>query len=92
MVIISNLESALIKHGTNSIPTAVVGAGRMGQVHARIVAESPRADLVAIVEPNETLGRKVADSYFWEIRFGRKQYGQLFLTCVNAFMQLYVHR
>lgn len=63
MVIISNLESALIKHGANSIPTSVVGAGRMGQVHARIVAESPRADLVAIVEPNETLGRKVADSW-----------------------------
>lgn len=35
----------------------------MGQVHARIVAESPRADLVAIVDPNEKLGREVAQRW-----------------------------
>lgn len=45
------------------LPTAVVGAGRMGQVHARIVAESPRAHLVAIVDPNEALGRQVAQTW-----------------------------
>lgn len=42
------------------LQTAVVGAGRMGQVHARIAAESPRAHLVSIVDPDETLGRNVA--------------------------------
>jgi predicted dehydrogenase len=45
------------------LPTAVVGAGRMGQVHARIIAESPRAELVAIIDPNETLGREVAKTW-----------------------------
>lgn len=62
-MIISTQESASKAHGYPSIPTAVVGAGRMGQVHARIVAESSRANLVAIVDPNESLGRSVAQKW-----------------------------
>lgn len=42
---------------------AVVGAGRMGQVHCRIVAENPRATLAAIVDPFEESGRRVAEQY-----------------------------
>ena len=42
---------------------AVVGAGRMGQVHCRIVAENPRATLAAIVDPFEDSGRRVAEAY-----------------------------
>lgn len=42
---------------------AVVGAGRMGQVHCRIVAENPRATLAAIVDPFEDSGRRVAEQY-----------------------------
>lgn len=38
----------------------VVGAGRMGAVHARIVAESPGADLRVVVDPDERTGRAVA--------------------------------
>jgi predicted dehydrogenase len=42
---------------------AVVGAGRMGQVHCRIVAENPRAELVAVVDPVENSGRRAAERY-----------------------------
>lgn len=41
----------------------VVGAGVMGGFHSRVVAASPRAQLTAIVEPNEQLGREVAERY-----------------------------
>lgn len=42
---------------------AVVGAGRMGQVHCRIVAENPRAELAAVVDPFEESGRRVAEQF-----------------------------
>ena len=35
----------------------------MGQVHARIVAESNRAHLAAVIDPNEELGRSVAEKW-----------------------------
>jgi myo-inositol 2-dehydrogenase/D-chiro-inositol 1-dehydrogenase len=35
----------------------------MGQVHARIVAENPRATLAAIIDPFEDTGRRVADDH-----------------------------
>ena len=40
---------------------ALVGAGAMGALHARVVQSSPRADLAVVVEPDEALGRTVAD-------------------------------
>lgn len=39
---------------------AVVGAGFMGQLHARCVSESALADLAGIVEPVEALGEQVS--------------------------------
>ncbi|MFD0716685.1 Gfo/Idh/MocA family protein [Paenibacillus sp. GCM10027626] len=42
---------------------AVVGAGVMGQTHARTVAECDSAELVAIVDLNEKLGKEVAQKY-----------------------------
>jgi len=45
---------------------AVVGAGVMGQTHARTIAECDSAELVAIVDVNATLGAQVAN------RFGAK--------------------
>lgn len=47
----------------NATHIAVVGAGRMGQVHCRIVAENPRAHLAAVVDPFEDSGRRVAAQY-----------------------------
>jgi len=42
---------------------AVVGAGFMGNLHARTVAESPAAELAAIVDLNEQTGRATAEFY-----------------------------
>ena len=42
---------------------ALVGAGSMGRNHARIIAESPDAELFAIIDPQEAAGRAVAERY-----------------------------
>src|SRR5688572_26612112 len=43
------------------IRVAVLGAGRIGQIHAANVAANPRATLVAIADPVETAARSLAD-------------------------------
>jgi predicted dehydrogenase len=42
---------------------AVVGAGAMGALHARVVQSSARAELSVIVEPCEDVGRAVAERF-----------------------------
>jgi len=42
---------------------AVIGAGRMGKTHCRIVTENPRAVLAAVVDPFETSGRAAAEEF-----------------------------
>jgi predicted dehydrogenase len=42
---------------------ALVGAGTMGRNHARIIAESPDADFVAVVDPFERSGVPVAEAH-----------------------------
>ncbi len=42
---------------------AVVGAGSMGSLHARVVHQSPRCELAVVVDPCEATGRAVADRY-----------------------------
>ena len=42
---------------------AVVGAGSMGALHARVVQSSSRAQLAVVVEPREEVGRAVAERY-----------------------------
>ena len=42
---------------------AVVGAGFMGDLHARTYAECDSAELVAIADPNSEVGRDVAKKY-----------------------------
>lgn len=42
---------------------AVVGAGAMGSLHARVVQSSTRAELAVIVDPCERVGRAVAERY-----------------------------
>lgn len=41
----------------------IIGAGRIGQVHARTVAEHPGAELVMIADPVAGAAAKVADGY-----------------------------
>ena len=43
----------------NTIPVAVVGAGRFGRKHVEKYAQNPRASLVAIVDPNPELESRV---------------------------------
>src|SRR5699024_4337641 len=42
---------------------AVVGIGVMGQLHARTISECDSAELVAIIDLNEELGKKEAEKY-----------------------------
>jgi len=42
---------------------AIVGAGFMGRLHARVVADSDLADVSAIIDPNVKLGRLAADEF-----------------------------
>lgn len=42
---------------------ALVGAGSMGRNHARIIAESPRADLFVVIDPFEASGSPLAESF-----------------------------
>lgn len=45
------------------IRIALVGAGSMGRNHARIIAESPTADLVTVIDPFAETGQAVADQH-----------------------------
>jgi len=42
---------------------AVVGAGFMGQLHARVISESPLAELAAIVDVDREAGERVASNF-----------------------------
>lgn len=45
------------------LPVAVVGTGRMGRHHVRILAEIPEADLLAVVDPDADRAGALADQY-----------------------------
>ena len=47
---------------------AILGAGRIGQVHARAVVSTEGASLVAIADPMAAAAQKVADNYGCDIR------------------------
>lgn len=42
---------------------ALIGAGQMGGYHARVVSQSPDTELACIVDPNEQVGRALADRF-----------------------------
>ncbi|GAA0223621.1 Gfo/Idh/MocA family oxidoreductase [Saccharothrix mutabilis subsp. mutabilis] len=42
---------------------ALVGTGSMGSLHARVLSQSDRAELVRVVDPREEAGRAVADRF-----------------------------
>ena len=42
---------------------AVIGAGFMGRLHARTIAESDVAEVAAVIDPSEAAGRAVADAW-----------------------------
>ena len=43
-----------------SLRVAVVGAGRMGRLHARVLSEMPDVELACVVDTNEAVARAVA--------------------------------
>ena len=45
------------------LKVAIVGVGHLGQHHARIAFESPQADLIAVVDPDEKNGSLIAAKY-----------------------------
>jgi predicted dehydrogenase len=46
-----------------SLRVAVIGAGFMGRLHARVLAESPLAELAAIVDVDQEVGRRIASDF-----------------------------
>lgn len=48
---------------TGAIGIGVIGAGRIGQVHARTLSSIPGANLVAVADPFEKPGREVAAQF-----------------------------
>jgi predicted dehydrogenase len=47
----------------NTIRTAVIGAGKMGQIHAKVYAKLPDCRLVAIVDTDIIAAKKLAKQY-----------------------------
>ena len=48
---------------TGQVRIALIGAGSMGSLHARVIAASPRCELASVVEHREDRGRAVAEKY-----------------------------
>jgi predicted dehydrogenase len=46
-----------------TVKVGLIGAGTMGALHARVTAASDRSELVWVADPDEGLGRAVADRY-----------------------------
>lgn len=51
------------KKSAGSLRVAVIGVGNMGRHHVRNYSEIENADLIAIADPNEELGRKMAEEH-----------------------------
>ena len=41
---------------------AVIGVGALGRHHARIVSQIPGVELIAVADPNQAQGEKVAEA------------------------------
>ncbi len=42
---------------------ALIGAGTMGSLHARVISQSERAELAVVIDSNEEVGRVLAERY-----------------------------
>ncbi|UCC21575.1 MAG: Gfo/Idh/MocA family oxidoreductase, partial [Planctomycetota bacterium] len=47
----------------STIRTAVVGAGKMGEIHAKVYDQMPQSDLVAVVDIDGTKAERLAKLY-----------------------------
>lgn len=48
---------------TAKLRLALVGTGAMGSLHARVIAQSERAELATVIEPRRSVGQQVAERY-----------------------------
>jgi predicted dehydrogenase len=48
---------------TARLRVALVGVGSMGSLHARVISQSERAELVYVIEPDEATGRQAAERF-----------------------------
>jgi len=48
---------------TNKIRTAIVGAGKMGSIHAKVYSQLPESELVAVVDTNIGKAQRLAEKY-----------------------------
>jgi len=51
----------------NSRRLAVIGAGHLGTIHAKLIGELPNAELATIVEPSPTRATEVAEQFGCEV-------------------------
>ncbi|OHB78241.1 MAG: hypothetical protein A2Z25_00090 [Planctomycetes bacterium RBG_16_55_9] len=47
----------------DKVRTAVIGAGKMGTIHAKVYSQLPQCDLVAVVDIDAKKARRLADHY-----------------------------
>ncbi|MBU1260910.1 MAG: Gfo/Idh/MocA family oxidoreductase [Planctomycetes bacterium] len=47
----------------NKLRTAIVGAGKMGQIHAKVLSKLPQSSLVGIVDVQQDKAKKLAKEY-----------------------------
>ena len=47
---------------------ALLGAGRIGRVHAKAITTNPDARLVAVVDAFDTAAKSISDRYSYDIR------------------------
>lgn len=62
----------------STLRIGLIGCGTMGSLHARVVNESPRAELVWIADPREEIGTEVA------ARFGSRWVPEMETSSVDA--------
>ncbi|MFG3700158.1 Gfo/Idh/MocA family protein [Micromonospora sp. NPDC047620] len=48
---------------TAKLRFALVGTGMMGSLHARVIAQSDRAELARVIEPRRSVGQQIAERY-----------------------------
>ncbi|MGW4502350.1 Gfo/Idh/MocA family protein [Micromonospora sp. NPDC004336] len=48
---------------TAKLRFALVGTGVMGSLHARVIAQSERAELARVIEPRRSVGQQIAERY-----------------------------
>ena len=49
--------------GRERVKVAVIGVGHLGKNHARVLKEIPEADLIAVVDTDETLAAEIAERF-----------------------------